>query len=286
MARIRLLTWNIWMMPRWTLQSPQNGSRAAAIAQELLQSDFDVLCLEKAFDGGARTVMRRILEARYPYQYGPVNASAPGLIKINGGVWVLSRTPLVTYREIKFDRAVGIEKASSKGAMFLTGKIGGQTFQLIATHLQGESGPRYTPGHQLIRDAQMRQIATQLIAPFADPALPLFICGDFCTPRRNEEAPSQESNAYQAMLSLFNAENGPEERVTLDDNRSRNELAIDNGGRMAELDYILLRRGARPVTGRWERIIFRRAGWDGPHGRKDLSYRYAVGATFDLEEGM
>jgi hypothetical protein len=47
------------MMPWFTFQSPRNKDRAAAIAAELLKLDFDILCLEKAFDGGARDVLTR-----------------------------------------------------------------------------------------------------------------------------------------------------------------------------------------------------------------------------------
>jgi hypothetical protein len=82
------------------------------------------------------------------------------------------------------------------------------------------------------------------------------------------------------MLTTFAAVNGPEERITLDDHRVHNDLANDDSGRQAELDYILVHDPWNRVRGHWDRIIFRNQTWDGPHGRRDLSYRYAVGATF------
>src|SRR5206468_3541931 len=63
-ARLNILTWNIWMMPPWTFQSPRNEQRAEAIAAELLKLDVDVLCLQKAFHKPARTVLERALSAR------------------------------------------------------------------------------------------------------------------------------------------------------------------------------------------------------------------------------
>jgi hypothetical protein len=282
MPQLKLLTWNIWMMPTWTFQSPKNSQRAAAIADQLLLRDFDVLCFEKAFDGGARDVLKRKLGPRYPYAYGPLNQNGSPF-KINGGLWVLSRLPLSELRELQFAESVGVESLSRKGALSLRGCSAGRHFQLVVTHLQGDDGPSYEPDHQLVRNRQMLQLARELIRPHTDSALPLFVCGDMCTPRRDPANPFVESEGYRHMLATFGAINGAEERVTLDDKRVHNDLAIDDSGRVAELDYILLRAGtAGPVSGEWERIVFQQRGWDGGSGRRDLSYRYAVGGTFTL----
>ncbi|HEX4353345.1 MAG TPA: endonuclease/exonuclease/phosphatase family protein [Polyangiales bacterium] len=282
MTQLKLLTWNIWMMPRWTFQSPKNSDRAGAIAEVLLERDFDLICLDKLFDGGATDVLKRKLGPRYPYAYGPVNAHGSPF-KINGGVMIFSRVPLSELREIQFSASVGIESWSRKGAMLARGSIEGRAFQVLATHLQGDDVPSYQPKHQAIRDQQMLQIAKELLRPHADAALPLFLCGDMCTPRRDPSDPFSESAAYRQMLATFAAANGPEERITLDDQRVHNDLATDDSGRIAELDYILIRQpSGGGVSGSWERVIFQRRGWDGPNGRRDLAYRYAVAATFTL----
>jgi hypothetical protein len=280
MPQLKLLTWNIWMMPPWTLQSPKNNARASAIADELLLRDFDVICFEKVFDGGARDVLKRKLGPRYPYSYGPLNANGSPF-KINGGVWVVSRLPLSELRELQFEESVGVESFSRKGAMLMRGCSAGQHFQLVATHLQGDDGPSYEPKHQVVRNHQMLQIAKELLRPHTDSTLPLFLCGDMCTPRRDPADPFAESDGYRHMLATFAARNGAEERITLDDKRVHNDLATDDSGRVAELDYILVRAGnGAEVQGVWERSVFQRRGWDGANGRRDLSYRYAVSATF------
>ena len=84
------------------------------------------------------------------------------------------------------------------------------------------------------------------------------------------------------MLTLFQAANGPEHRVTLDDRPSHNDLAVDKKNRIAELDYILLRDPTAQIQGSWRVVRMIRKGWEGKHGRQDLSYRYAVGASFEL----
>jgi len=271
------------MMPGWTLQSPRNETRAAAIAAALLDLDYDILCFEKAFDGGSREVIGKAFTERYPYRWGPANPSSG--LKISSGVWVVSRFPLWGYQEIQFKDNAGIESFSRKGAMLLSGKFGSeklrwQEFQIVATHLQGDDGPAYRPDHQRIRGRQMAQIRDELLAPHHRPGVPLFLCGDLCTPRLDPKDQRSEGKDYRNMLATFGAENGPEYRVTLDDARSRNDMAVDNTGRTDELDYILVRKNGCGLDVAWSRRIIQRRGWDRRHN--DLSYRYAVGATIEL----
>ena len=277
-ASLTILTWNIWMMPSWTGSSPRNELRAGAIADQLARQEVDILVLIKAFDGSAREVLAKKLGARFPHRYGPLNDVGSPL-KINGGVWVLSRFPLRFVRQIQFRDAAFVEGFSRKGAALFHGEVEGQGFQLIGTHLQGEEGP--IEQHQAIRDQQISQLA-ELMAGSVDPSLPLFLCGDFNTQRRDRTDPFVESPSYKRMLRLFGAENSPEFLVTLDDRRVHNDLAEYDTGRVAELDYILLRRAGHAITGKWRDLMMRQQGWDGPAGRKDLSYRYAVVATFEL----
>jgi endonuclease/exonuclease/phosphatase family metal-dependent hydrolase len=281
MTTLSILTWNIWMMP-FGISSPSNLERAVAISDELLKQNFDILCLEKAFDERPRRALEIKLGPRYPYRYGPVNGSRFPTAS-NGGVWVLSRIPLTGYREIQFRKSAGIERIARKGALFLEGKIDGRDFQLVATHLQGDDAPFYDPKKQEIRDDQMAQMASELIAECVSRSSPLFICGDFCTPRREGYPSGAETQSYQRMIKLFGVETGPEDRITLDDNPSHNDVADDGKGRIAELDYIFVRQGPTPVKGTWERHIFRRQGWDRQRPqRQDLSYRYAVSARFEF----
>ncbi len=279
-SSLSILTWNIFMMPSWIRESPNNDERAAAIAAELLACDFDILCFQKAFDRSARGVLERELAARYPYRFGPANNSCS--LRINSGVWVLSQFPLVDYQEIQFHKCGGIECFSRKGAIRLTGSWAGQKFQLVTTHLQGEERPRFTDKNQRIRNVQMEDIRDRLVRPAVEPGVPFFVCGDFGTPRFDDTW-TRETHDYRRMLSVFRAENGREARVTLDDSIADNDLASDNTGRKNELDYVLVRANDCELTVQRERRIFRRTGWDSSgKNRQDLSYRYAVSAAIAL----
>jgi endonuclease/exonuclease/phosphatase family metal-dependent hydrolase len=258
-------------------QSPRNAERAVAIAAELGKLDLDIICLEKVWDCQAQGALAKALSKRYPYRYGPANSS-PSL-RLSSGVMVFSRLPLSDYHEIQFRDCASIECLSRKGAIMLSGSFQGHPFHLVATHLQGEDDPRFTRANEAVRLEQMRQIQSELLARYDRPNVPDVLCGDFDTARHDDANPSQDSHTYQYMLALFSAVNGVDDRVTLDDNRWRNELAADNTGRTAELDYILLRHNGVNVRADWDRLILRNRTWDGPQGREDLSYRFAVRAS-------
>lgn len=271
---LKLLTWNIWMMPAWTFLSPSNEARAEAIASELLKLDFDILCLQKVFDPGARAVISKALGARYPYCYGPGNSSCP----VNSGLLTISRFELSNYRELKFSDLAGIEAFSCKGAMLLTGLLAEHPFHIINTHLQGDGTPN--ADCQPVCNKEMTQIQNELVAPNVQPGVPLFLCGDFCTPRQDRANGRIESDGYRHMIQTFGAENGPEARVTLDDNICRNDLDIDHTGRTDELDYILVRQNGVDLHPEWTKHILCHPGWNGSkEPKKDLSYRYAVSAS-------
>jgi endonuclease/exonuclease/phosphatase family metal-dependent hydrolase len=275
-AVLRILTWNIFMMPAWIHESPRNEPRGAAIGATLREQDLDVICLQKAFDRGARDSLARALGGDYAYRYGPINDRTG--VEINGGVWVLSRRPLIDYREIEFRDCGSVECFSRKGAMLLSGRCGPTPFRLVVTHLQGEEGPRFTEKNQRVRLDQMRAVQAQLVQPNLEPGVPFLICGDLGTPRFTDDGRT-ETAAYREMLATFGADNGAEARITLDETPTGSALARSAAGRRNELDYVLVRPNGARVTVQRERVILQRGGWDEPAGgRRDLSYRYAVSA--------
>ena len=77
---VKVLTWNIWMMPEILPTafggSPFNQRRAVAIADVLSeQQDVDIICLEKAFDKKARKIIARL---RYGNTHTPMDPLTMG----------------------------------------------------------------------------------------------------------------------------------------------------------------------------------------------------------------
>ena len=262
-------------MPPISLHGKCNLSRAKAIGHELLKKDYDMLCLEKVFDNRARKVLTEELGARYPYRCGPANSGCS--IKANSGVWVLSKFPIHEMQEIEFDDCGCIECLSRKGAMLLEANFHGHPFELLATHLQGEEGPVLTEKNNQVRKRQMEQIAKELLGKDINLNEPIFICGDFGTPRRDEINPQLNSPNYVEMLKILGAENDEQDRTTLNDNLWRNDLAQDNTYRTSEEDYILVKSNGIPLNISRDVVVLRNSTWDGSK-HNDLSYRYGVSA--------
>lgn len=158
-------------------------------------------------------------------------------------------------------------------------------FGILTTQLQGEDDPHYTTENADIRRDQMLQIQSELLAPFAKahPNVPVFLCGDFGTAHLDDSHPPRETAAYLSMINLFGVLNGPGTRITLNDNSWCNELASDDTGRTAELDYIFVPRNDPHLMVDWNLVVMRSGNWDGPGGRHDLSYKYGVAATIKFK---
>lgn len=279
MTTLTILTWNIWIMPPLLHLSPSNGARAQVIGELLASLNVDILCLMKAFDDDALDTIVGLLR---PHGYRLTGPANPGdLTHLHSGVCVLSKLAVQERHEIVFRDHVGIESFARKGAMLRTMSAGDQRFRLIATHLQGDDSAGFVPEKQRVRDRQVEQIRNELIDPLVPFETPLIVCGDFCTPRFSSTDRTQETSHHQHILSTLGVRNEGPERITLDDRRSHNDLADDDSGRIDELDYIFTHAGDADMTVARERVILRRS-WEGA-GRKDLSYRYAVGATITFK---
>lgn len=269
------------MMPPISLHTKDNLARAKAIGNELLKRDYDIVCLEKVFENRARKVLTAELETHYPYRCGPANSGCCCSIKANSGVWVLSKFPIHEIGEIEFSDCGGIECMSRKGAMLLEANYEGHQFELLATHLQGEEGPVLTEKNNGVRKNQMEQIAEELLEKNSHPGVPIFICGDFGTPRRDEANPQVNSTNYIEMLKILAAQNDERDRTTLNDNLWRNDLAQDNTYRTSEEDYIFIKPNGAHFKITRDVVLLRNSTWDGAE-HNDLSYRYAVSAEIQF----
>ena len=57
---LRVLTWNIQMLPRWAIDKAQK-QRTRWIIADLLKEDVDVIVFEEVFDVGIRGILRLAL---------------------------------------------------------------------------------------------------------------------------------------------------------------------------------------------------------------------------------
>ncbi|MDD3078571.1 MAG: sphingomyelin phosphodiesterase [Paludibacter sp.] len=223
---LKILSWNIYMLPALVSTFNHNSERAELIGDQLKDSDYQIIVFQEAFTRKSREIISRKLSDKYPYQYGPINPPAIPL-HTNSGLWIISRIPLTLLKSIKFKRTSGFDSVAQKGAALFQGNYKGSSFQLLATHLQADNPER-------IAVEQCREIAG-LLHEFYQPDMPQLLCGDFNT--EMADTPN-----YKRMLQTLDADNGDLEgklRFTYDE--FNNSLAQKPNGKTKLIDYILTR---------------------------------------------
>ncbi len=191
-----ILSWNIYMLPGYTFMNIGQKKRADRIARVLLESHkkHDVIVFSEAFHKAARRRIWRQLKDIFPYQAGPLNKG--GFLKTNGGVWILSRTPLHFLGQIKFEDCAGADCWARKGALLVETEKNGHRYQIVGTHLQADEDER----RDSIRVRQYRAIRDELLVRYQTAGVVQLVCGDMNT--------LPESTTYAPMQQLLGANDG------------------------------------------------------------------------------
>lgn len=255
---LRILSWNIYMLPRFALITGKR-KRADKIAQELKESDYQVLVFQEAFLGDARKIIRKGLGEAFPYEYGPANRKFS--IKANSGIWVLSKIPLKVLGTIQYCECDGFDDCfARKGAMLLEGQHEGKSFQILGTHLQA-GGP------QSVRKSQYLEMR-QLLDAHQLNGVPQIVCGDMNTPQ------TQQAH-YDDMLQCLDVEDGPMEIALEQCERGYTNDMHDGGARNLWLiDFVFYRANNVPVKQIKRRMPNIRHRWSKKH--HDLSDHFPV----------
>ncbi|MGZ4037694.1 MAG: sphingomyelin phosphodiesterase [Bacteroidia bacterium] len=266
-VQLKILSWNIYMMPHMIIHSGQDA-RAKEIVEQLKNEGVDVIVFEEAFDRRARSIIREGLKAAFPYESGDPAKSA--WFKGSSGVWVLSKTPLTVVKQIFFRNGRGADKMASKGAVLLQTKKQNFCFQVVATHLQSDLKGRTVTG---IRQKQYNQIRKELLEPYALKDIPQFVVGDMNT--------MQDDSLYyrQMIRSLDVAQCSLEGDIGYSYDRTRNDI-ISSSDKPQLIDHIFYKSmGANVLESKMLVKIFRKK-WSTVHD--DLSDHFAVLGTFIL----
>ena len=236
-SEFSILTWNVFLRPRAILWGDGQMKRAKLIAQVIEESKYDVVVLQEAFDKGCVRKMKRSLDAIYPFQMLPSKTRSG---KLNNGLWLLSKHPIVARDSIYFLSAAHSDKMAQKGALFARINKDGKQYDVIGTHVQAQEGELYTQ----IRNEQFQQIRQELIDKHHIRGIALFIAGDLNTPFK-------DSVNYALMLKYLDAKDGEVQLPKNDEICSEepetwgckhNELIPKKyRGQTELLDYILIR---------------------------------------------
>ncbi|TVR80241.1 MAG: hypothetical protein EA412_04845 [Chitinophagaceae bacterium] len=268
----RILSWNIYMLPRVLLPVRVGPIRRARVMAQILKEEaYDVLVLQEAFDRRTRRILRRQLKEIYPYEYGPANERKISF-KTNSGIWILSRYPMKHIAEIQYDEAVGPDAWARKGALMVEVDFDGQPVHIIGTHLQAGAGR----SGDTIRFNQNKQIREELLDKYSKENIPVLLCGDFNVRHNNEIW-------YNKMLEVLGAEDGSflsDFQYTV--HGEKNDLTGGGANNVKVLDYIFTidKKDKLKRIERYVKIYQKR--WSKDH--KDISDHFAVKALIWLSK--
>jgi phospholipase C len=267
--KIKVLSWNIYMLPSWI--GHQNRLRAKAIAKVLTHSDYDVVVFQEAFCPMARRKIREGLAKEFPYSVGPGNQKFLSL-RINSGIWIFSKYPIVSSRSIVFENKKGSDALSRKGALLVELDVKGNRIQVVGTHLQNAGDDR-------LRQLQCQEVHQKLLLPFTKTGTPQLICGDFNVNKY------RSTESYLHMLTSLEANDGElkgERKFSYD--RLNNDLKAEPGQDQDLIDYILIRENQSWVPSMQREIVAIKSRWNKDH--EDLSDHYSMLAEITFSNNL
>lgn len=167
---IKLLTWNVYMLPK-PIKNSHQKSRTLAIAKFLKESDFDVVFLQEAFSAGFRRTLKANIKSEYPHyarlkkKFGIYPFMGPGLV-------AYSKFPMKKIDHVYYDKCKGPDCHASKGVQLVEITLpSGKKIQVANTHMQ--AGGR----HFSTRRRQLDQIRG-LLAEHKQHSIPQLLVGD------------------------------------------------------------------------------------------------------------
>lgn len=190
---LRVLSYNIQMLPRWIAHLGHGPvKRAKLIPEKLIADSIDVIVFQEAFDKRCMRIIRKQLAAYYPYVAGPANDRKVG-IKLNSGVMMFSKIPLRFVDQVDFTECEQEDCFARKGALLAEADWHGKAIQILGTHK--EAG-----GSTMLKTGQYLEILG-MVRKHTRPGVPQLLCGDFNI--------RKGSDIYSAMVATFDMEDGP-----------------------------------------------------------------------------
>jgi endonuclease/exonuclease/phosphatase family metal-dependent hydrolase len=207
-AELRLLSWNIFMIPKPINFSLQQ-KRAVEIGKVLKNSKYHVVVMQEAFSEPARRKIFKAAREIFPYQY--YSRSKRGGSKVAvlpSGTWILSRYPIKTLGAHIFSQCTTSDCLADKAVVVQELKLpNSRRFQIAHTHLQAWN----TEKARAVRATQLAEIK-DMLNKYHQAGVPQILAGDLNVDFYNKDEFSQ-------MLSILDVDHTP----------LSGELQISNG---------------------------------------------------------
>ncbi len=260
-GELRILSWNIKMLPRALAHLKHHPVRRARVIPELLLGDsIDVIWFQEAFDGRCNRILRKKLSPHFPYQTGPANSKSG---KLSSGVSMFSRYPMKLVGERAFATCEKEDCFALKGGLLSEVNKDGMAFRILGTHC--EAG-----GDKALKISQYHELA-ELAGRYGTDSLPIFYVGDFNTRKT-------DTVLYPTLLKVLNASDRElrGELQCTSDNKNC-DMGYTKSGSQKVIDYIFEGNAVNPWRSSYREVRRYQSRWHKAH--LDLSDHYAVYAV-------
>ncbi|KIZ15148.1 sphingomyelin phosphodiesterase [Streptomyces natalensis] len=276
--RLKVLTYNTFLMSKNLYPNWGQDHRAQAIPDADFFQGNDVVVLQEAFDNSASDALKSRAAAQYPHQTPVVGRSKDGwdatggaysaVTPEDGGVTLLSKWPILRKEQYIYKDACGSDSYSNKGFVYAVLDVNGTKVHVVGTHTQSTDSGCKAGEAAADRARQLKEIDAFLDAKNIPADEEVMLAGDLNTDSHGDE--------YQALLS--NADVAPA------DSRTGHPYSFDTqensiakyrypSDPREDLDYVLYRNGhARPAS--WQNTVVKEesAPWTVSSWGKDYTY--------------
>ncbi len=276
--RLKVLTYNTFLMS--TSLYPNWGQEHRA--QEIASADFfrgnDVVVLQEAFDNSASDHLKARAQSDYPYQTPVVGRSKDGwdatggnysaTAPEDGGVTVLSKWPIVRKEQVVFKDACGADWWSNKGFAYVVLNVNGTKVHVVGTHAQSTDSGCGAGEAAADRSKQFQQIDAFLDAKNIPAGEQVMLAGDL-----NVDSRSAEYRSLLADADVAPADSRTGHPYSFDTRENSIAAYRYPTDPREDLDYVLHRNGhARPQG--WSNTVVkeRSAPWTVSSWGKEYTY--------------
>ena len=197
---IRFLQYNAFWRPTMLHFGREEYMRERSMLVLDKIQDFDVVCLEEAFQFGS-TIVRNFAEAakQRGFKYICSSKNPPLLTRqvVDPGLLVLSKYPILETANIRYRDGCGFDSFSAKGAVYVKIQIDEtKHIHLFSTHLQASYQRGPTSEDVGIRCRQLDHLSRFMKEKVTD-GYPVVVLGDF-------NVDSRKGTEYELLMQHLN----------------------------------------------------------------------------------
>ncbi|MCA9666404.1 MAG: sphingomyelin phosphodiesterase [Myxococcales bacterium] len=206
-ARLRVLSYNVGMLPPRPGRTKAELRRAAEICNRILDADpgYDIVCLQELFSGRLRTFVSHLLRPLFPYRL--LKSGDGRTLNLDSGLFIASRLPLLgTPIFEQFNAARSWDRLADKGVIATLVERDAEHAPLVLCNTHLQSDYRSVGEHAEIRADQLSQIAR--FVPYAarwgrelsGALVSVLLVGDFNVVAERDGSPTAEYETMRRML--------------------------------------------------------------------------------------